>query len=162
MSIFKILVSKLQGTCTGVLIFKIFVCSVLQLQRIVWTLDLKCSQRQKCKCLSWPLFRMPHVCWVLCITFAFISCHLVFTFLYLVYIWFPYFVIVILSISLSDLKKKKKKNFTFSYIPVIFSRFLYSFFFLITTFLIFLCFVQIWVLIYEFSNIRVLWYETEG
>ena len=108
-SISSRLVSKLQGTCTRVSIFKIFMCFILHLQRTVWILDLKCSQRQKCKCLSWPLFRMPHVCWVLCITFAFISCHLVFTFLYLVYIWFPYFVIVILSISLSDLKKKKKK-----------------------------------------------------
>ena len=118
--------------CTGVLIFKIFICSVLQLQRIVWTLDLKCSQWQKCKYLSWPLFRMPHASWVLCITFSFISCHSLFVFLYFVYIWFPYFVIIILFISLSYLKKKKKKKKALS------RSLLYIYIYiLITTFIIF-------------------------
>ena len=105
-SIFKIFISKLQGMCTEVLIFKIFVCFVLQLQQTVWTLDLKCSQRPKCEYL-WS----PHACWVLCVMFAFMSCHLVFTFMYLVYIWFPYFVIIILFISLSYYLKKKKNTF---------------------------------------------------
>ena len=115
--------------CTGVLIFKIFICSVLQLQRIVWTLDLKCSQWQKCKYLSWPLFRMPHASWVLCITFSFISCHSLFVFLYFVYIWFPYFVIIILFISLSYLKKKKKKalsrSLLYIYIYIYFNNHVY-------------------------------------
>ena len=61
----------LKGTCAGVLIFKIFVCSVLQLQRTIWTLDLKCSQQPKCKYLWPPLFWMPHACWVLYVGFFF-------------------------------------------------------------------------------------------
>ena len=90
-------ISKLQGTCTEVLIFKIFVCSILQLQQTVWTLDLKCSQRPKFKYLWSPLFWMSHACWILCVTFTFMSCNSIFAFMYLVYIWFPYFVIIILS-----------------------------------------------------------------
>ena len=40
------------------------------------------------------------MCWVFCITFTFMSCHLVFAFLYLVYIWFSCFVIIILYIPM--------------------------------------------------------------
>ena len=63
--------------CTGVWIFKIFVCSVLQLLQTVWTWDLKCGQWQKYKYLWWTLFRclMPIGFSVFQqITFAFMSC----------------------------------------------------------------------------------------
>ena len=98
-SIFKIFVSKLQGTCIRVLIFKIFMCSVLQLEWTIWTLDLKCSQWQKCKYLSWPLFRTSYAYRVLYITFAFMSCHLVFAFIFcfltLLSLAFPYHYLIL-------------------------------------------------------------------
>ena len=132
-SISSRLVSKLQGTCTRVSIFKIFMCFILHLQRTVWILDLKCSQRQKCKYLLWPLFRTPHAYWVLSIMFAFMSFHLVFAFLYLVSLLCYYYLFHIIILS----KNKNKKYYvTFSYnIPnVLFKyNFLYSRF-------------QIWVL----------------
>ena len=112
-----------------VLIFKIFVCSVLNLQRTVWTLDLKCSQQQKCKYLLWPLFRMPHASWVLCITFAFINCHSLLFFFFVFCLYMVSLLCYHCSFYIIILSKKKKKNL----FPVL----LYSFFFLITTFIIF-------------------------
>ena len=61
--------------------------------------------------------QMPHVYWVLCIMFAFMSCYSIFVFLYLVYIlisllcYYYHFHIIILSFKL-------KKSLTFSYISV--------------------------------------------
>ena len=90
-------------------------------------LDLKCSQRQKCKYLWSPLFSCH-----MCIRFSVLRLLLwvviqYFIFLYLVYIWFLYFVIIIFFISLSYLKKKKNTHvflyfrytIMFSYTPIV-------------------------------------------